>query len=53
MEPQLYVGLQIKMKDGNKLALYVSKKPVNFNSDIYHHDVKAAQNIKSLLNKAA
>lgn len=51
MEPQLYVGLKIKMKDGNKLALYVSKKPVNFNSDIYHHDVKEAQNIKSLLNK--
>ena len=53
MEPQLYVGLKIKMKDGNNLALYVSKKPVNFNSDIYHHDVKEAQNIKSLLNKAA
>lgn len=50
MEPQLYVGLKIKMKDGNELALYVSKKPVNFNSDIYHHDVKEAEHIKSLLN---
>lgn len=53
MEPQLYVGLKIKMKDGTSPALYVSKKPVNFNSDIYHHDVEEAKNIKSLLNKAA
>lgn len=38
VEPKMYVGLKIVLKDGNILAVYISKKPVLFHSDTYFKD---------------
>lgn len=44
-----FVGLKITMKDGNVLALYISKKEVKLSSDAYLKDKEEAETIKSLL----
>ena len=51
IEPKLYVGIRIKTKDGNELAIYVSEKPVVFNSDFFRNDQKEAETIKRILTK--
>lgn len=42
-DPGLYVGLQITLKDGQKLAAFVSEKPVHHNTDPYFRDRKEAE----------
>lgn len=41
MEPKLYVGIKIN----DDLAIYVSKVPVLYNSDLYLNDVNEAKEI--------
>ena len=49
--PVLYVGLRIGMKDGSTQYVYVSKKPVQINSDAYYADRKAAERLMEKLTK--
>lgn len=51
-EPTFYVGLKIVLKNKEVLAIYVSKKPVRMNTDLYLKDKKEAEIIqKALLKK--
>lgn len=47
----MYVGLKIVTKDDLKLAVYVSQKPVGFNSDLFLSDKKEAEHIKRVIDK--
>lgn len=49
MEPKLYVGLKVATKSNQVLAIYVSKKPVLYNSDLFLEDVQEAKKIQSKL----
>ena len=48
IEPMIYVGIKIILKDGTVLPIYISKEKVIYNSDGYLRDVKEA---KELLKK--
>ena len=48
IEPKLYVGIKIN----DDLAIYVSKVPVLYNSDLYLKDVKEAKKIIKLLRRS-
>ena len=47
----MYVGLKLTMSDERSLAIYVSKVKTVTNSDKYMEDHKAAEEIKSLIDK--
>lgn len=49
VDPKMYVGISIFMKDGKKLAIYTSKTPVLFHSQLYFDDKKEADSICKLL----
>lgn len=51
VEPKMYVGLKITLKDGAILAVYVSKKPVLFHSDAYLKDRKVALEISKKIER--
>ena len=42
VEPMMYVGIKVVLKDNSVLPIYVSKEKVLFNSDKYLNDVKEA-----------
>ena len=44
-EPMMYVGIKLTLKDGTVLPIYVSKKKVLLNSDMYLSDLKEAKTI--------
>ncbi|MGM9913143.1 hypothetical protein [Floccifex sp.] len=50
-ENLMYVGLKLVTKDNNKLAVYISKKPVSFNTDTFLRDKKEAETIKKIFDK--
>ena len=50
-EPTVYGGLKLTMSDERSLAIYVSKVKTVTNSDKYMEDHKAAEEIKSLIDK--
>ena len=45
LEPKIYVGIKITTNDGSVKAIYVSKKPVLYHSDLYFQDEKMANKI--------
>lgn len=45
IEPMMYVGIKLTLKDGTVLPIYVSKKRVLLNSDMYLSDLKEAKSI--------
>lgn len=45
IEPMMYVGIKLTLKDGTVLPIYVSKEKVLFNSDMYLSDLKEAKSI--------
>ena len=45
IEPMMYVGIKLTLKDGTVLPIYVSKKKVLLNSDMYLSDLKEAKSI--------
>ena len=47
-EPSFYVGLRIITKSDETLAIYVSKKPVYFNTDAYFADRTEAEKIQKV-----
>lgn len=51
LEPKLYVGLKIVLKDGEILLVYVSQIPVLYNSDLFLKDVNQAKRMADILNK--
>ena len=51
VEPMLYVGIKVVLKDNSVLPIYVSKEKVLFNSDKYLNDVKEANAILKELEK--
>lgn len=40
IEPMMYVGIKLTLKDGTVLPIYVSKKKALLNSDMYLSDLK-------------
>ena len=44
-DPYLFVGVKVVLKDETVLAIYVSKKKVLLNSDMYLSDLKEAKSI--------
>lgn len=51
VEPKMYVGLKIVLKDNTILAAYVSKKPVLFHSDTYFKDKEMALEISKKIEE--
>ena len=51
VEPMMYVGIKVVLKDNSVLPIYVSKEKVLFNSDKYLNDVKEANDILKELEK--
>lgn len=51
VEPMVYVGLKIIMRDGSVLGVYVSKQKCVVNSDLYLKDNKIAEEIKTVITK--
>ena len=51
VEPMMYVGIKVVLKDNSVLPIYVSKEKVLFNSDKYLNDVKEANAILKELEK--
>lgn len=51
VEPMMYVGIKVVLKDNSILPIYVSKEKVLFNSDKYLNDVKEANAILKELEK--
>ena len=51
VEPMMYVGIKVVLKDTSVLPIYVSKEKVLFNSDKYLNDVKEANAILKELEK--
>ena len=51
VEPMMYVGIKVVLKDNSVLPIYVSKEKVLFNSDKYLNDVKEANDILKKLEK--
>lgn len=51
IEPMMYVGIKLTLKDGTVLPIYVSKKKVLLNSDMYLSDLKEAKSILSEYKK--
>ena len=51
IEPMMYVGIKVTLKDGSVIPLYVSKEKVLFNSDSYLKDVKLAESILSKIKE--
>ncbi len=51
VEPRLYVGIKIVTKNDDVLAIYVSKNPVIYNSDLFFNDTKLAKRIAKILCK--
>ena len=45
IEPMMYVGIKLTLKDGTVLPIYVSKKKVLLNSDMYLSDLKETKSI--------
>lgn len=45
IEPMMYVGIKLTLKDGTVLPIYVSNKKVLLNSDMYLSDLKEAKSI--------
>ena len=45
IEPMMYVGIKLTLKDGTVLPIYVSKKKALLNSDMYLSDLKEAKSI--------
>ena len=51
VEPMMYVGIKVTLKDDTVLPIYVSNEKVLFNSDKYLNDVKEANAILKELEK--
>ena len=51
VEPMMYVGIKVVLKDNSALPIYASKEKVLFNSDKYLNDVKEANDILKELEK--
>lgn len=47
--PYLFVGIKITMKDGKKLALYISKGRTQVGTDQYREDREEAKRIEKIL----
>ena len=51
IEPMMYVGIKLTLKDGTVLPIYVSNEKVLFNSDKYLSDLKVAESILSKIKE--
>ena len=51
VEPMMYVGIKVVLKDNSVLPIYVSKEKVLFNSDKYLSDLKVAESILSKIKE--
>lgn len=51
IEPMMYVGIKLTLRDGSVIPLYVSKEKVLFNSDMYLSDEKEAESILREIKK--
>lgn len=51
IEPTMYVGIKLTLKDGTVLPIYVSNEKVLFNSDKYLSDLKEAESILSKIKE--
>lgn len=51
MEPSIYVGLKIQMKDDQLLGIYTSKEKTRMNTDLYKKDKEEAEKIKHLIDR--
>ena len=49
--PYLFVGIRIIMKDGSKLAVYISENKTQVGTEQYEKDREKAKEIVYLLNK--
>jgi len=51
VQPKVYIGLKVTMKNKDILAIYTSKKETTENSIDYMKDKKEAENIKEICDK--
>lgn len=51
VEPMMYVGIKLTLRDGSVIPIYVSKEKVLFNSDMYLSDKKEAESILSKIKE--
>lgn len=51
IEPMMYVGIKLTLKDDTVLPIYVSKEKVLFNSAMYLSDEKEAESILREIKK--
>ena len=51
IEPMMYVGIKVTLKDDTVLPIYVSNEKVLFNSDKYLSDLKVAESILSKIRE--
>ena len=51
VEPMMYVGIKLTLRDGSVIPLYVSKEKVLFNSEMYLSDEKEAESILREIKK--
>ena len=51
VEPMMYVGIKVVLKDNSVLPIYISKEKVLFNSDKYLSDLKVAESILSKIKE--
>lgn len=51
VEPMMYVGIKLTLRNGSVIPIYVSKEKVLFNSDMYLSDKKEAESILSKIKE--
>ena len=51
VEPMMYVGIKLTLRDGSVIPIYVSNEKVLFNSDKYLSDLKVAESILSKIKE--
>jgi len=51
VQPNVYVGIFVEMKDKSKLAIYTSKKETRENTAAYNKDKKEAETIKKVMDQ--
>lgn len=51
VEPMMYVGIKVTLKDSTVLPIYVSNEKVLFHSDKYLSDLKEAESISSKIKE--
>lgn len=50
-EPAIYIGLKVDMKNGDAIAIYVSKEKTYVNTTLFLKDMDEANRIKKIIDK--